>query len=589
MPAELLLKIFKLYVLWWNEQVVPLVDRECDENPKYSTCGWVRRITHICYRWRVVALRDPSLWSNVFLTTSPGARIIFDRSGDSYPLSVHRYMGSEDYDHTCPMWFLILRHAHRVSKLTVEIDSTNFPFSGCHPVFTQLEDLTIQRKTTVSASTAPPFAHPKVLPALRRLAVRRLLVPDLQPLFNDRLTHLSLTLCSQYPDPELPWSVFLRIFCSMNNLVQLVLFSALPNDPYGTLHEGAVILPRLRKLQMSDYSSSITDFLRLLSAPSDAFVYIGCWESVIIGSNGQRDLAELSEQLSAALSESRLLGSTARFHCVDIVCEPMPEGWDHTSLYAWQKAYPASDLEPLRSRPQNEEGLPGLQLTSSDLFVESRALVELCQTLPFRDVLTFAVRLGDYNLTPADFIDMSFAMPNVENLLVDSGPANGLCTAFLRIPAIVLFRNLKVLTLEGMRIYSSQQLEEYESMDLEREQLFLDLETLQCFRKALLTRALDRFPLDKLIIKRAWRVDQGDIDTLKEALEATGAVRTIEWDGLILHGECAHPDCGALCELLAFASDEDTEDEDEEESGEEKDGAEEADKDDRGDGMDKDE
>lgn len=269
----------------------------------------------------------------------------------------------------------------------------------------------------------------------------------------------------------------------------------LPNNSDGTILKDLVVLPRIQKLQVKDFALCITDPLCVLLIPSDAFVYVLCKEvqsisfafvNPFVVAAAQADLADLAEHLSAVLSKLCMLEPTAHFHCIAIVYKKIPDGLDEICLYAWRKTCSTCDLVPLRSHLQNkEEGFPRLQLTSGDLFMRGHALATLCRMLPFWDILIFAIHLEDLNIASVDFHYLSIAMLNVEDLLVDSGPAKRLHAVFLQITTTPSFPKLKVLMLEGVRIFSSQQLEEHRSFQWDRKQLFLDLKMLQHVESAL--------------------------------------------------------------------------------------------------------
>lgn len=51
LPAEVLLYIFRL--------------SSCIDKPRSSTLGWIRSATHVCRRWRHIALESATLWTNI--------------------------------------------------------------------------------------------------------------------------------------------------------------------------------------------------------------------------------------------------------------------------------------------------------------------------------------------------------------------------------------------------------------------------------------------------------------------------------------------------------------------------------------------
>lgn len=285
LPDELLAEIFALCVSVWQDEceTYPLGRRGFPNN-SYSPYKWVR-VTHVCHRWRELAVNTPRLWTNIMATNPEPVEVLAFRSRDMpvHVLLDHALMIPGD---TMALWAPILRAAARVHGLRVQlrygVDPEFDPFlsSNDSPALSDLRILKLDySRSSGRTRQLPPFV-PQHLPFLHTLHASWLSYNAVQPLFCPSLKSLSLRAL-RMPDSRC-WQPFLEALKAMPGLedlkIQDCLFPLPSNYRQLPLLAGtAAKLPALRSLQASCHISGAGAalLLRNLCFPGDIPVEIG--------------------------------------------------------------------------------------------------------------------------------------------------------------------------------------------------------------------------------------------------------------------------------------------------------------------------
>ncbi|KAK6978064.1 F-box domain-containing protein [Favolaschia claudopus] len=232
-------------------------------------------LTHVCRRWREIALATPDLWkaidlippnclSHISSTRSIGpiplssrhqtrARTLgslwIKRSG-SHPLSVR----AVDLDKSFPIFSTLLPHRARLEHLTLYLRS------GL-PLLKLAAD-SLPRLRSLNLWFQNGLTRPVVLtdlPLLRTVVLGDVRVPSIA-LPWAQLT--SLTLRSVYPGH------IMRILRQSATLIECTLLFWAAEEPARSDREPNVVLPRLQTLVVERESEVVVEFFQHLVAPS---------------------------------------------------------------------------------------------------------------------------------------------------------------------------------------------------------------------------------------------------------------------------------------------------------------------------------
>ncbi|KAF7342652.1 hypothetical protein MSAN_02022200 [Mycena sanguinolenta] len=238
MPPEILGEIFS-----WPQQSTFAVFR-----PK-ENCPWI--LTHVCSRWRAVALSLPSLWSLITIDFSIEQRysleLVRTQMERARALKVH-FAGSEDSDsrHQIAIFTLLAEHSARWTELSIQLASCLIPdmvalrgnlptlrkaWVGWHTVESQAAEL----DSLDVFQTAGSLVDIGVLSEFR-------FVPTLLPAFH-QITRYDL---------DAPWESHCEILKTLPNLQEVRIVRNFDND-HGWPERGETIdLPHLRRLYVND-------------------------------------------------------------------------------------------------------------------------------------------------------------------------------------------------------------------------------------------------------------------------------------------------------------------------------------------------
>jgi len=276
LPPELLLRIFRFHAL---------------EVPPWSgglqKLGWIE-VTHVCQRWRQVALDDSSLWARI-TGLSPNARWTSEmlvRSRNA-PLVIGFAVtpGPEILSMFPPHIFRIrklhlCRLSLRVSQGLQEICALEAPalehlqigVLSPYPVtFLQLGGTTLFRGA----------------PKLRTLSLSQVTIPwSLIP--RGQLTHLKITPFRRVPH-SIPFTSgpdqLLDLLINSPDLGDLVLEFCLPTMLFQPPEGQSIHLPRLSRLRLGGSTSCVANFMKMLQLPSSTTLHLRCFSDDFLTHN----------------------------------------------------------------------------------------------------------------------------------------------------------------------------------------------------------------------------------------------------------------------------------------------------------------
>ncbi|KAA1470099.1 hypothetical protein DENSPDRAFT_670715 [Dentipellis sp. KUC8613] len=144
-PPEILLQIF----VWLAAVDIPR------SNKSAGDLGWIR-ITHVCRRWRMVALAAPFLWTDLVSLGGNGMMTVLHRAGN-LPLTINQYVASWDRFEEMQML------ASRIPQMRIlDVSGWHNPlhllFDRLHEPAHQLETLKLR---------VPPYGSNRKGPSIR--------------------------------------------------------------------------------------------------------------------------------------------------------------------------------------------------------------------------------------------------------------------------------------------------------------------------------------------------------------------------------------------------------------------------------------
>lgn len=275
LPEELLLKVFRYYIDVWARAVDTLPLAYLDPNVKVPGYhGWLQ-ITHVCRRWRDVALRHSNLWAEIKLCRLETVEAFLERSG-KVPLSIYVPSYRDHAQLAETMRARVLKESHRIEDFHVE------SVGDAHRVRVyECEGFPILKRLMLSIGNGQGTAVPSYLlkngppPRLEWLQAMFCTFDAVRPLFNSGMRHLAINgHIRQHQENATEWHVFLPALEAMPQLEVLALNYCLPA---AALDNGAlpdvgkrITLPNLKRLEVCGHSIACTTLARQLSYPASA-------------------------------------------------------------------------------------------------------------------------------------------------------------------------------------------------------------------------------------------------------------------------------------------------------------------------------
>ncbi|KAI0050280.1 hypothetical protein FA95DRAFT_640882 [Auriscalpium vulgare] len=273
LPTELLLQIFSLCTRKQPGN---------DDGPFNPTSTII--LTHVCQRWRAVALDYPLLWSTISFRTPYLARLMLDRSQDA-PLIIRCDFVRENEieSQVAPIYKAArraLRHSSRAKEISLRSRSGKQLaklVSDTRPPGEMLESLSLlgvaeRYYNTVFDLPVDLFARAPVWP-LRKLVLERVkLPPNVLPRHCAHLVHLEL----HYVTP-LSVEDVLHIARAASNTLEVLILDLVPLSLSTELPTEPIPVPRIRRLHLNCTfgdlrANSAFGLLPLLTIPPTASI-----------------------------------------------------------------------------------------------------------------------------------------------------------------------------------------------------------------------------------------------------------------------------------------------------------------------------
>ncbi|KAK7691016.1 hypothetical protein QCA50_006119 [Cerrena zonata] len=290
LPAEILLIAFSLIVKGWISKISYAdnvwfeIDPRDIDVPKYT---WIPWITHICSRWRDIALQSPTLWRYIIVNRYNYLEMMLRRSQE-VPISVYSPTQINDNDITLrrKIGYLLTPHLHRIQS--VEIISAD-PYYELHEA-TLPGLLPSVQSITVWMLDAPrdddDMCHAVLFNgwlgenhnSLQHLSLSYPSLAGLQLAARPSLRSLNLNVLQESLD--MPY--LLRLLKETPVLESLALIDAIPYLPEDDVTElmepkEIVTLPSLRSLHIRSPVCIVTNFLRHISYPAITSMEVHLW------------------------------------------------------------------------------------------------------------------------------------------------------------------------------------------------------------------------------------------------------------------------------------------------------------------------
>ena len=269
LPPELLMRIFRFYALEvppWSDTVQKL--------------GWIV-VTHVCQRWRQIALGDSSLWARI-AGTSPNAKWISEMlvRARNAPLVVDVVI--------MPVPGILSKFAPHISRICelrlhtlsllhpqdlLEICALEAPslehfelgvLFPCTVAFHQLDGTTLFRGRAPKLRTL----------SLSNVSIPRSLIP------RGQLTQLKITFLEEISVFDFPlpsdFNQLLDLLINSPDLEVLVLEFRSPTILFQAPDGQAIQLPRLSRLCLGGSTSCVAKLLKVLQPPSSTTLHLRC-------------------------------------------------------------------------------------------------------------------------------------------------------------------------------------------------------------------------------------------------------------------------------------------------------------------------
>ena len=411
LPPEILSHIFSFHAI--------------QNQPNPPGLGWIT-VTHVCRRWRQVALADPGLWSTVvfdlgaewaeeMLARSKAALISYCRDLSYQRLS--RRTRSLDDEVT------LGEHLPHVRRLVLSGDTDSLApalraLTTPAPHLESLELLRNEPRLYELRVALPSDLFARDAPKLRRVTLCSFAVPwDDSPLSFFGLTHLDIRirLPPTVPFPSSASAVhrdllsiptleqLLSMLEAMPALQELTLGNCLP--PAGSTASRVVPLRHMSKLSLDGLLPQIVAVLERVSLPSSASLSLRCPDHNLLDRLLDTLISILASHFQAPETPIPPL-STMVIDAADAVRSLTIMVWD-------------TDEIPLH-RPRFKPSSPArLHLAFSSRYntLESLAL-QICKALPLRDLQSLSITYPKAAWSAADWVDVCNHCPNVAHLLV---------------------------------------------------------------------------------------------------------------------------------------------------------------------------
>lgn len=527
LPDELLVEIFFHHLSDWDQCRASAIE-------DMSHYGWIV-ITHVCRRWRVVALNAPLLWTDVLVTAAPECiETVLARTA-SLPIAVEGSLTCSPrgyFEQDCPpAWKTALSVASRIQSLTITVEPWMLRLkSQSHPDWTELVDEQFPSLTTLELLAVddaddalkylpPMFKKSARLPALTTLTADMFRLSALKPLLSRSLQSLTLY---NFSTPRSTWKSFMKCLSRLTSLETLIIDDPLPQDLAGIGHlplvlQEPVTLPSLRSLKFhceDDAGATSALFLRNLRLPARTQLHV----EYGVDSDKEPEVLEIVElylfmyALSLRLSGETTIGPPLSILTLVLFDEGM--FYDRTEVHGWTAVWPIEQFPRVLLKKESAEARSfRVEVIGTDVEMRQAPLGNLKQ-------LTAVSTLAIDCETAAVYLREGLGhLTDVTAIWVSGRSAAALLEALIPMRDFqeyqnVFFPKLELLHISFMSFASSDDptVPTYE---------------MEHLRKAVRELVAENHPLKKLILTECYNVDEAAVRDLAEYVE-------VDWDERVL-------------------------------------------------------
>ncbi|GJE87495.1 F-box protein [Phanerochaete sordida] len=346
LPDELLVEIFKWLTVSHSQSISTV----------YDCYRWISA-THVCHRWRTVALDASSLWTDISVHGKLDCTRMFLSRSKHQPLSVAGDVGRDTANPAGAgfrAWETVFQHAARIERLSLmyrEEISSAFQERLARFIRASPKEFPLLKALSIDRGNSPITQLPPLLELLgahsplEELRARSLPLPTLAPVLPPTLKHLYLTdFGHRAPVPEM-WAALLAALRALPRLETLSLQDGLPADPHAGFHAAPhaplpapppLPLPRLRTLHAlcsaPGQGAAVATFFATLAPPPAARLRVAVTGDPL--RFPQHDLPAVGAALGAHLAAAAAAAPATALRALSVQRAPDPAG--AVALHAWR-------------------------------------------------------------------------------------------------------------------------------------------------------------------------------------------------------------------------------------------------------------
>ncbi|KAI0060683.1 hypothetical protein BV25DRAFT_1992747 [Artomyces pyxidatus] len=417
LPPEILARIFELHAIDCPHGKVDYY-RADRMNLRF---GWIASATHVCRRWREVALDHPRLWGR--LAFNMGSKWVEEMLArvKAAPIFVSQKL---PYCSPPTTGTVTLMHPAIPSRLS-QVQELNFSGYLEHmlPLLTRpapmLERLELSTDVDMTTQVSIPINFlDNHAPRLREIELRN--VSHAWGVFPSRaLTELKIAF-SINPIPT-SFAQFLDFLEGTPTLTKLTLECCIPSASH-FINDRVVSLPNMSALTLAGPTTDVIGVLTHISVATSTKLGLSCSSQDLTGD----ECCNVLPLIMAHLGTNSSRPSSIRMfslHSVDISTHIMKACRDEIT----QEGRPVFILE---------EGVPDvslrLQCRISTDEREASFLHRICGAFPLRDVRALDVNILHSHCPDLNWVDMFGHCTSLRHLCVSYIPAETLCVALGR-------------------------------------------------------------------------------------------------------------------------------------------------------------
>ncbi|KAH9056722.1 hypothetical protein EDB87DRAFT_1579162 [Lactarius vividus] len=305
-PTEILSEIMCYLPLFFGRDAPSIhpLHHDLDPSGGFTRDGPVRTphwvaVSHVCRRWREIALRCKALWTAVPLVSVSWAQRALTLS-DPHPITLHIDSRDKSLDKgyvSADALCLALTHISRIHKIRTVTVIMDVVFGALCRGAPSLEELDLAPDTPflflARSALDRSTAIEDDLAALRVIRLDQCYLPADCFLFHPGLTHLQLS------GTRAVWPALgplLRTLSLIPKLQVLELYGVLPapqSSPHPAPTPDRPLLPLLRELHLGGTAQGVLAVLQALDLPERVRVYVGMPDAPTEDGSSSRLLTKL--------------------------------------------------------------------------------------------------------------------------------------------------------------------------------------------------------------------------------------------------------------------------------------------------------